>query len=100
MSYAFIQDVPASDEIYTKIRALLPARAPAGLVTHVVQRREGGLRYIDVWSSEREWERFRLEHVEPAVEQVLASYGIPHDESLTHAEVIDVIDVWQGEPLS
>jgi hypothetical protein len=96
MPYAFVQDVPANEEIYEKIRALLPTDAP-GLIAHVAIKRAEGLRYVDVWDSEADWERFRIEHAEPAVDQVLASYGIPHDHSLVRTEVIDVIDVWCGE---
>jgi hypothetical protein len=95
MPYAFIQDVPANQEIYEKIRALLPTDAP-GLITHVVIKRDAGLRYIDVWDTEADWEQFRVGYVEPAVDEVLASYGIPHDHSLVTTEAIDVIDVWCG----
>jgi hypothetical protein len=97
MPYAFIQDVPANEEMYAKVRALLPSEAP-GLVAHVVIKREGGLRYVDVWASEAAWEQFRVAHVEPAVDEVLASYGIPHDHSLVTTEAVEVIDVWCGAP--
>jgi hypothetical protein len=93
MPYAFVQDVPANEEIYVKIRALLPEQAP-GLQAHVVIKREGGLRYVEVWDDEASWLAFRDAHVEPAVDQVLASYGIPHDHSMVTTEPIDVIDVW------
>jgi hypothetical protein len=96
MSYAFIQDVPADEAIYRKVQALLPTEPPAGLVAHLVIKREVGLRYVDVWESESEWLRFRDEHVEPAVECVLASVGIRHDHSLVSSEAIEVIDVWLG----
>jgi hypothetical protein len=99
MSYAFIQDVPANEEIYGKIRALLPAAAP-GLQVHIVIKREGGLRYVDVWDDEASWLAFRDAHVEPAVQQVLASYGIPHDHSMVTTERVDVIDVWHGRAVS
>lgn len=95
MTYAFIQDVPANEEIYGKIRAQLPDRVP-GLQAHLVLKQDGGLRYVDVWDDEASWLAFRDEHVEPAVEQVLASYGIPHDHSMVTTERIDVIDVWLG----
>ena len=95
MPYAFIQDVPANAEIYAKIRALLPTEVP-GLVAHVAIKREGGLRYIDVWDDEAAWEQFRVTQVEPAVDEVLASYGIPHDHSLVTTEVVDLVDVWCG----
>jgi hypothetical protein len=95
MAYGFVHDVPANDEIYGKIRALLPDQAP-GLQAHIVIKRDGGLRYVDVWDDEAAWVAFRDEHVKPAVDTVLASYGIPHDESLTTFEPIDVVDVWCG----
>ena len=95
MSYAFIEDVPANEEIYGKIRALLPTEAP-GLITHVVIKQDNGLRYVDVWETEAQWVAFRDTHVEPAVTEVLASYGLPHDESLVTMQPIDVIDVWCG----
>ncbi|MEA3214847.1 MAG: hypothetical protein QOJ19_1003 [Acidimicrobiia bacterium] len=95
MAYAFIQDVPANEEMYRKVRALLPPEAP-GLVAHIVTKREGGLRYFDVWESAEQWEAFRDAYVEPAVGEVLASYGIPHDHSMVMTETVDVVDVWCG----
>lgn len=95
MTYAFTYDVPANAEMYGKIRALLPEQAPAGLITHVVIEQEAGLRYVDVWESEAAWKRFMDETGEPAVEEVLASYGLPHDHTLVKLEEISVIDVWQ-----
>lgn len=100
MSYAFIQDVPADEAIYRQIRALLPAEAPAGLIAHVVVRRDAGLRYVDVWETEAQWRRFQEEHVEPAVSQVLGALGIPHDHSMVRVEEIDVVDVWLGQQMS
>jgi hypothetical protein len=95
MTYAFLQDVPADEEIYGKVRALLPGNAP-GLQVHLVIKRDGGLRYIDVWDDEASWLAFRDGSVDPAVDQVLASYGIPHDHSMVTTEPIEVVDVWLG----
>ena len=97
MPYAFIQDVPADENVYREIRAALGAEAPDGLIVHLVQKRDGGLRYIDVWSTEADWDRFREARLEPTVGAVLGRYGIPHDHSLVHIEPIDVIDSWLGE---
>jgi hypothetical protein len=99
MSYGFVQDVPADEPTYRKIRSLLPAEAPKGMVAHLVIEREGGLRYFDVWETEADWVRFRDEHVEPAVEQVLASLGLPHDHSMVTSEEVTVVDAWLGDPL-
>jgi hypothetical protein len=96
MPYAFTYDVPANDEIYAKIRALLPAEPPSGMINHVVLRHGDGLRYLDVWEDEAAWQRFMETVGEPAVDQVLSSYGLPHDHSLVRLEEIEVIDVWQG----
>lgn len=97
MSFAFVQDVPANEQIYRQIRAKLGDEAPKGLISHVAFTREGGLRYVDVWETQADWERFQAERAEPAVDEVLASYGIPHDHSMVTFEEIDVIDTWLGE---
>ena len=96
MTYAFIQDVPANEEIYAKILAELGSEPPAGLIAHLVVRQPTGLRYIDVWADEQSWEQFRQEQVEPAVGRVLDSYGIPHDHSQVQIEEVDVIHTWLG----
>jgi hypothetical protein len=96
MPYAFIQDVPADENIYGQIRELLPTEAPAGLITHIAVKHDGGLRYIDVWETEAAWEQFREEHLEPVVEKVLAGFGIPHTHDDVSFEMLDVIDVWRG----
>lgn len=96
MPYAFIQDVPADENIYRQVRAKLGDDQPKGLVAHLVIKRDAGLRYIDVWDTQADWHRFRDERVEPAVGEVLASMGIPHDHSMVTFEDIDVIDAWVG----
>jgi hypothetical protein len=96
MSYAFIQDVPANEAIYGQIRAKLGAVAPAGLIAHIVVKREAGLRYIDIWDTDADWQRFRDDRLEPVVGEVLAGYGIPHDHTMVSFEDIEVIDTWFG----
>ena len=100
MSYAFIQDVPADEKIYGQIKEKLPTEPPAGLIAHVVIKRENGLRYVDVWETEAQWDRFRWDVVEPAVTEVLESYGLPHDHSLVTLDEIEVIDTWLGSTVN
>jgi len=95
--YGFIQDVPANEEIYQQIKARLGEQPPKGLVAHVVLSREGGLRYVDVWETQADWERFRDEEVEPAVEAVLSAIGLPHDHSLVHTEEVTIVHAWLGD---
>ena len=98
MPYAFIHEVPADETMYGEIRARLGDAPPKGLVSHVAVPREGGgLRYLDVWNTAADWERFRDEVVEPVVDDVLRAHGLPHDESLTSFEELRPIDVWVGE---
>jgi len=98
MAYGFVQDVPANEEMYREIRARVGEQRPPGLVAHVAARRDQGLRYVDVWETKEQWERFREERLEPAVDAVLASYGLPHDHSLVTITEFDVVDAWLGEP--
>lgn len=95
MPYAFIHDVPANEQMYREIKALLPDSTPPGLISHVAIVREGGLRYVDVWASEADWVRFRDECVGPAVRKVRAEHGISNDQWLATHEEVEVIDLWQ-----
>ena len=97
MPYAFIQDVPADEAIYRQILELLPAGTPAGLITHLAVKHEGGLRYIDVWETQADWDRFHHGPLQPAVDKVLDGLGIPHSHEDVMVEELDVIDVWRGE---
>jgi hypothetical protein len=94
VAYAFYFDVPANDELYAEIRDEFPSQRPDGLLMHLVTRGGRGLRYIDVWESKASWEAARDAILEPAAERVLARHGLPHDESLTQFEELDVIDLW------
>lgn len=94
MPYAYIQDVPANEHIYEQVKARLGDEPPKGLIAHLAVRRDGGLRYVDVWETQADWARFREDRLEPAVRDVLAGMGIPFDSSQVRFEEIDVIDTW------
>ena len=97
MTYAFIQNVPADETMYAQIKAKLGDEPPKGLIAHVVIKQEAGLRYVDVWETQADWERFRDEEVEPAVDAVLSAIGLPHDHSLVHTEEVTIVDAWLGD---
>jgi hypothetical protein len=99
MSYAFIQDVPIDAELYADIRARLGDDTPDGLLVHVVQRLDDGLRYVDVWESEEQCTRFHDERLMPLVLEAHAAHGVVPDPSRIRLEVIDVIDTWVGSAL-
>lgn len=97
MPYAFIQDVPIDAAFYARIKQGLGDEPPTGMVSHVaLERAEGGLRYIDVWESEEDWDRFAEERLHPVVHALLAEiFGdqLPPEPDQT---VMAVIDVWLG----
>jgi hypothetical protein len=97
MTYAFTQDVPIDAEFYGRIIEGLGDESPKGLVTHIAYRlSEGGLRYVDVWESEEEWEQFREERLHPVVHGLLRQvFG---DELPPEPDIapLSVLHVWQG----
>jgi len=77
MTYAFTQDVPIDAVLYQKVLDRLGDDPPKGMIVHVaIVRPEGGLRYIDVWESEADWDRFAEERLHPVVHPLLsAAFG-------------------------
>ena len=93
--YAFTQDVPIDAATYRRITDGLGDEQPKGLIVHLaIERPEGGLRYIDVWESEADWDRFAEERLHPVVHGMLrAVFGdtLPPEPP---RELISVIHVW------
>jgi catechol 2,3-dioxygenase-like lactoylglutathione lyase family enzyme len=98
MSYAFTRDVPVDEghyaEVRTEIRAATGGVTPEGLVVHLVVRRDGGLRYIDVWDSEAHWRRFHDERIGPAVRKVMTARGMTRPATSPPYQPMELIDVW------
>jgi hypothetical protein len=97
MAYAFMQDVPIDRAFYARIKHGLGDEPPKGLISHVaIELPEGGLRYIDVWESEDDWDRFAEDRLHPVVHTLLGEiFGDqlpPEPERLTKP----VVDVWVG----
>jgi catechol 2,3-dioxygenase-like lactoylglutathione lyase family enzyme len=94
MSYAFTRDVPIDESHYGEVRAAIGAVTPEGLVVHLVVRRDGGLRYIDVWDSEAHWRRFHDQRIGPAVQKIMAAHGMTRPATSAPYAPMEVIDVW------
>ena len=94
MTYAFSQDVPIDATLYQRIVDGLGTEPPKGFIVHLaLARPEGGLRYIDVWESEEDWDRFAEERLHPVVHPVLSKVlggNIPPEPERTPLEVIHV----------
>ncbi|MEO5875133.1 MAG: hypothetical protein ABIS86_10030 [Streptosporangiaceae bacterium] len=95
MVYAFTQDVPIDATFYQRITDGLGPQAPAGLVLHLaIERPEGGLRYVDVWESEQDFERFAEERLHPVVHTLLREIfgeNLPDEPERT---TLPVVHAW------
>jgi len=70
---AFTQDVPIDGTFYGRIVDGLGPEPPAGLLVHLAfERPEGGLRYVDLWESEEDLDRFTEDRLHPVVHGLLA----------------------------
>ncbi|MDQ4027831.1 MAG: hypothetical protein M3214_07260 [Actinomycetota bacterium] len=93
MSYACFYDVPADEQFYRRVMAEIGGDAPDGLVLHLVVKRDGGLRYTEVWKSQEDWERFRRERVAPALEKVFRAAGFDETPPRPIEHEIEVVDI-------
>jgi hypothetical protein len=97
MTYAFTQDVPIDAEFYGRIVAGLGDEAPRGMIMHIAaERPEGGLRYIDVWETEEDWNRFAEDRLHPVVHGLLSEiFGdqLPNEPERSE---LSVIHVWRS----
>jgi hypothetical protein len=96
VTYAFTYDVPINDEIYARIKAGLGTDRPAGMIAHLAWRIEVGLRYVDVWESEQDYEAFAEDRLHPVVHPLLHDMlgFIPPEPDQT---ALDVIDAWTSQ---
>ncbi len=95
MAYGWVQDVPITMEIYQQIKAEFGAEIPEGLIVHVVSQTERGLRYLDIWESKEDWERFRETRLHPALGRVFARIGFQRPAGEPPMQELDVREVWK-----
>jgi hypothetical protein len=67
VSYAVVQDVPASWHDYERVSGDALEPVPIGLILHVAGPTDEGVRVIEVWESERAWDRFRADRLAPVI---------------------------------
>jgi hypothetical protein len=96
MTYAFTQDVPIDATAYGRIVEGLGPDLPPGLLVHLaITRPEGGLRYVDVWESEADFERFAEDRLHPVVHPVLHEVFGDDMPQEPDRHPLDVIHVWR-----
>ena len=67
MPYALVQDVSASWPQYEQLAAALLDPTPEGLILHLAGPTDEGIRVIDIWVSEQDWQRYQAERLAPAI---------------------------------
>jgi hypothetical protein len=94
VSFAFTYTVPVDEAFYRKIQDGLGSDLPTGLITHLaIKLPEGGLRYIDVWESEADFERFAEDRLHPVVHPLLETMLGEVPPEPEHVP-LSVIHVW------
>jgi len=96
MTYAFTQDVPIDAVFYQRISDGLGPEPPQGMIVHLaIALPEGGLRYLDVWESEQDWNRFVENRLHPVVHGLLHEvFGdqLPPEPQQTP---MSIVHIWQ-----
>ena len=70
MSYAFVQDVPATWDTYREHRRNLSPDRPEGLVLHAAGPTDEGFRMIGIWEAPEAWRLFRGDRLDPILEAI------------------------------
>ena len=96
MSYVMVYDVPADEKMYRQVTAAIGGEKPEGLVVHLVLQAETGLRHIEVWDSQQDWQRFRDERLGPAIHAVLTAAGFTDMPPDPQVQEFQLVDVWIG----
>lgn len=92
--YAFCQDMPGvTAEQHAQVDALIDASALADCLVHVVGPYDGGVRMIDVWTTEAAFRRFQTEVLWPALDRLGPTFGSEAPEPFV---VLDVTGEGRG----
>jgi hypothetical protein len=89
MVYAFTQDVPIGLALYNRIIEEMGPEPVEGSLLHLcVQRPDGGLRYIDVWTDEESCARAFDERIHPAVDRAFGGNRPGTEPEVSHLDVL------------
>ena len=102
MAIAFVQEISGdpgdrSTEGYDAVAAKLNVDAdpPAGLIVHTAGfTSTGTFRIFDVWETKEDWERFRAQRLDPALQEVMGD--MPEGGPTVSEDTYDLHDVTRG----
>lgn len=96
MTYAFTQDVPIDAAFHQRMMDGLGDELPEGLIMHVaLERPEGGLRYLDIWDTEEEYDRFIESRLHPIIHSLLADVFGDDMPPEPERQPVAVAHIWQ-----
>jgi hypothetical protein len=96
MTYAFTQDVPIDVAFHRRVMDGLGDELPEGLIMHVaLERPEGGLRYLDIWDTEEDCDRFVESRLHPIIHSLLADIFGDDMPPEPERQVVAVAHIWQ-----
>jgi hypothetical protein len=96
MTYAFVQDVPIDAAFHQRIMDGLGSEPPKGLIMHLASERSGGgLRYVDVWESEADCDRFIEDRLHPVIADLLVDVFGDDLPPEPERELLSVVHVWK-----
>jgi hypothetical protein len=92
MVYAYTQDVPITEEMYSRITQEIGSDPIDGLLLHLCVRRENGsLYYIEVWESEEANARAFEQRIHPAVDRAFGGRRPASEPTVQRLDVVDTI---------
>jgi hypothetical protein len=101
MAYAFKQEFPFTEEIYQRFSAALQDDPPQGLVLWVGEKTDSGVRLLQVWDSEADYEDFAANRLSDiAQDGFFASTGYAPPEQEPPRQAASVLNIWTGRKLS
>lgn len=90
--YAYIQDVPIDEDLYRRIIEEIGPEPLAGSLLHLcVRGPEGGLRYIELWESEKACARAFDERIHPAVDRAFEGRRPEREPEVHRLEVLHAL---------
>ncbi len=94
MAYAFSQDMPTGKDMYTGLSDLIGDEATKGLIVHLAFETADGMRIVDLWESEEDFDRFQQARLRPSMDKMLQAAGItreslgaPQEQDLKPVEI-------------
>lgn len=98
MTVLLEQHLPVPREMIEAVSAHMGVleNPPAGLICHVAVAEGDGVRVVDIWNSQADFEAFAASRLGPAVEAVAAASGRPAPAEMPPVTFSEAFDLVRG----